>query len=1135
MEKERKKRETLYKKAHADEIKAEKDAAKAIENAIKKLRKEDERRQESIDKTIAKLKMERDTYGKSRAEILEYTLALKHATPEEIAQARAIAETIEELEEKTKATEEYDEAVKKHAKEIEDATKDLTDTIQEKTADIISDWDNAGDMLVDIAKRTAAEMAAAFATQKFIMPAVQQIGGMMGMQWGGVPVSQMGGAGGIGMGMPSPQAMQWAGKNIPGMGWLGSMMGARMPFTGTQVATPYAAQYLGTSPFATIGGTTLGTALGYGGWGGLGYQMIGGALGLPQSKYSGLTAGLGGALGGTYAGSIAGLLSGGAGAAGGIAAGATAGSIVPVIGTAIGAILGGLAGSLLGGDKERPDVRIGSIPGMGLSPSTHDVHGSETRRQLEESVLGYFENRLDELDEITNFSVEKAIQDVGFKAKIRLDKVDPEDPTELYEKLIESAFFGGQGKGLQAGSLREIFLERMDLSEELFDPEFFRAINIEGEDFIQTFMRFADIAEEFGNFNERIAAQVEKGISTEQAFQNMTVIAGVMDSISTAGEKLATSGVVNVLRGLITTQEEYITSLEEVGATEQELAEVQSGIAEQIGASISGLTADSMQSILLAGGDLTKTLQETLKKQAASTIAGLSSEQIMQEYGRNLNRAIGEAFREIDIEQLSAEDLTEAFNSIIGGFDWDKIGDAAQSAADAVKEFTDSLGESEQVLKARTELEIQIMELEGRASEALAMRRKVELDAMDESLRPLQRRIYFLEDLAAAEKRSDDAKKAYLSGLHSELSILEGNLSDAKSTYLKMLEDEAREQENLIKSLESSIKSIKDYRKSLFEMAMEPTEKVGVLYARRERIAGEVAEGDTGKVSDLISVSTDYLNVAKDTSKTSEEYAREVAKTNALMFGVQENLGEQLTDAESQLYATRDLISKIEGIDGKVSSIEEARIAYENAKSELDNNWYSEEIAALEDIKLSILELKTSYEYAEEAESRVAETTMTAAQKYLIDKAEAINRAGINIDYNPQNIAPGQWTAADVASAFSIAGLTPEQHYKLYGKLEGLEWKDIPGFANGGFNQGGLTITGERGPELSYRPPSQIMSNSDMMSALSNEVVVEKLKELIHIVDKGNFYIAENTKNTAKTLQKFDGDGMPPVRDEEAA
>ena len=70
--------------------------------------------------------------------------------------------------------------------------------------------------------------------------------------------------------------------------------------------------------------------------------MLGGALGLPQNKYSGITSGLGAGLGAW----------GASAALSGTALGATLGSAVPVVGTVIGAALGGLASSLFGGGKK---------------------------------------------------------------------------------------------------------------------------------------------------------------------------------------------------------------------------------------------------------------------------------------------------------------------------------------------------------------------------------------------------------------------------------------------------------------------------------------------------------------------------------------------------------------------------------------------------------------------------------------------------------------------------------------------------------------------------------------------------------------------------------------------------------------
>ncbi|WP_459626327.1 tape measure protein, partial [Bilophila wadsworthia] len=115
---------------------------------------------------------------------------------------------------------------------------------------------------------------------------------------------------------------------------------------------------------AASGGTFLSTVSPYlmaGGLGSLGYTMLGGALGLPQSKYSGLTAGLGGAagwgLGSLAAGSFASI-------------GATMGSVVPVVGTIIGALAGGALGSLFGQERKTHPSVYGHMMGQGYTTDT---------------------------------------------------------------------------------------------------------------------------------------------------------------------------------------------------------------------------------------------------------------------------------------------------------------------------------------------------------------------------------------------------------------------------------------------------------------------------------------------------------------------------------------------------------------------------------------------------------------------------------------------------------------------------------------------------------------------------------------------------------------------------------------------
>ena len=149
----------------------------------------------------------------------------------------------------------------------------------------------------------------------------------------GTVMSATGGAADI-AGLKAAEAAMLSG-NTSGSGMAASQMG-----TFTQAVAPY---------------------LMAGGLSSLGYTMLGGALGLPQSKYSGITAGLGGAagwgLGSLAAGSFASI-------------GATAGSVIPVVGTIIGALAGGALGSLFGQQRKTHPSVYGHMMGLGYTTDT---------------------------------------------------------------------------------------------------------------------------------------------------------------------------------------------------------------------------------------------------------------------------------------------------------------------------------------------------------------------------------------------------------------------------------------------------------------------------------------------------------------------------------------------------------------------------------------------------------------------------------------------------------------------------------------------------------------------------------------------------------------------------------------------
>ena len=91
-----------------------------------------------------------------------------------------------------------------------------------------------------------------------------------------------------------------------------------------------------------------------------------------------------------------------------------------------------------------------------------------------------------------------------------------------------------------------------------------------------------------------------------------------------------------------------------------------------------------------------------------------------------------------------------------------------------------------------------------------------------------------------------------------------------------------------------------------------------------------------------------------------------------------------------------------------------------------------------------------------------------------------------------------------------------------------------PGYASGGAFVGGLRIVGENGPELEMTGPSHIVNASKTEAFMSsNAALLAEIKKLNAKIDRLEAIIYQTTKNTqktAKTLEKFDYDGLPDTR-----
>ncbi|WP_303237533.1 tape measure protein, partial [uncultured Bilophila sp.] len=251
-------------------------------------------------------------------------------------------------------------ALRDYQVEASNQAKSMNDAFRGLFSGMDSGWKSAWEQMIDTGKVSLSSFRSLFASfladlmhMAITRPITVQIAGVVsGMLGTGGVAYTAGGSGGGAGGLLGNVPLSNLSSFLPDSftSGLSGIMGATLPGTVSALTTPgaYTAGEIllmqgGGTTAGTVGGQaallsnglSLGSSLMYGGFGSLGYSLLGGALGLPQNKYSGITAGLGGALGAW----------GASAALSGTALGATLGSAVPVVGTVIGAALGGLASS----------------------------------------------------------------------------------------------------------------------------------------------------------------------------------------------------------------------------------------------------------------------------------------------------------------------------------------------------------------------------------------------------------------------------------------------------------------------------------------------------------------------------------------------------------------------------------------------------------------------------------------------------------------------------------------------------------------------------------------------------------------------------------------------------------------------
>lgn len=190
---------------------------------------------------------------------------------------------------------------------------------------------------------------------------------------------------------------------------------------------------------------------------------------------------------------------------------------------------------------------------------------------------------------------------------------------------------------------------------------------------------------------------------------------------------------------------------------------------------------------------------------------------------------------------------------------------------------------------------IQILELEGKSAEALALSRKVELSTMDKSTQMLQRRIYALQDEATKLSEVEEAHNALLDKLQSAY--------DREAGIFQSTIDQ-------FDDFSDSLKSFRDGLKAGNLSTLSPEEKYLSAQAAFTDISTRAQLGDVEAIAQLESSATTLLEASQGYNASGAAY---VADFDAVTAALDATVG--LSDRQSDI-AQQQLDALTSSVDG---------------------------------------------------------------------------------------------------------------------------------------------------------------------------------------------------------------------------
>lgn len=147
------------------------------------------------------------------------------------------------------------------------------------------------------------------------------------------------------------------------------------------------------------------------------------------------------------------------------------------------------------------------------------------------------------------------------------------------------------------------------------------------------------------------------------------------------------------------------------------------------------------------------------------------------------------------------------------------------------------------------------------------------------------------------------------------------------------------------------------------------------------------------------------------------------------------------------------------------------------------------------------------------------------------EQAAQVVTSPTSVGPNPANVAAKAAALTEAQMAQAVADTSNSGRALRNAEAAWAKYNALPAFAGGGTHTGGLRLVGENGPELEYTGPSTIFSNGDTRNMLDNSGVIASVDALREELRALGMAIAAPIQKSYKVLDRWDGDGMPEVRE----